>query len=342
VQWKTPGGQPRLSRLYGWKASAVTLAATALLAAGCGGLSGSGQPAATGGSLAASGINLQGQTFTVGGKDFDEQLFLCKAQVEALQSVGATVNDRCGIQGSAAARAALTSGQIDMYWSYTGTGWITDLKQTQVIKDPMAQYQATANLDKQQNNIVWTNPTPFNNTYAIATTQAFAQQNNIKTTTDWANFINSGNPNATLCVEPEFAGRDDGLPNLLRTYGVTKPYSSPPAVTTLDTGVVYQATANGNPCKFGEVFTTDGRIPGLKLVALPDDKNFFPIYNASNTIRGDVAAKSPGVVQVSNEIAKRLDYNTMLGLNGQISSQGQDPAAVAHTWLQQQGLIGQS
>jgi osmoprotectant transport system substrate-binding protein len=90
------------------------------------------------------------------------------------------------------------------------------------------------------------------------------------------------------------------------------------------------------------VFTTDGRIPGLKLVALPDDKNFFPIYNASNTIRGDVAAKSPGVVQVSNEIAKRLDYNTMLGLNGQISSQGQDPAAVAHTWLQQQGLIGQS
>ena len=76
MQVKTPGGQPRLSRLRGWKASAVTLAATALLAAGCGGLSGSGQPAATGGSLAASGINLAGQTFTVGGKDFDEQLFL--------------------------------------------------------------------------------------------------------------------------------------------------------------------------------------------------------------------------------------------------------------------------
>jgi osmoprotectant transport system substrate-binding protein len=252
------------------------------------------------------------------------------------------VNDRCGIQGSAAARAALTSGQIDMYWSYTGTGWITDLKQTQVIKDSQQQYIATRDLDKQQNNIVWTNPTPFNNTYAIGTTEAFAQQNNIKNTSDWANFINSGNPNATLCVEPEFAGRDDGLPNLLRTYGVTKPYSSPPAVTTLDTGVVYQATANGNPCKFGEVFTTDGRIPGLKLVALPDDKNFFPIYNASNTIRGDVAARAPGVVQVSNEIAKRLDYNTMLGLNGQISSQGQDPAQVAKTWLQQQGLIGQS
>src|SRR5690349_17840720 len=71
--------------------------------AGCGGLTGSGQPAAQGGSLAASGINLAGQTYTVGGQEFDEQLLLCKMSVAALQSVGATVNDRCNITGSAAA-----------------------------------------------------------------------------------------------------------------------------------------------------------------------------------------------------------------------------------------------
>ena len=83
------------------------------------------------------------------------------------------------------------------------------------------------------------------------------------------------------------------------------------------------------------------RIANLDLKVLKDDKNFFPIYNASNTIRKDVVDRAPGVVQVSNEIAKRLDYNTMLGLNGQISSQGQDPAKVAGDWLKQQGLIGQ-
>jgi osmoprotectant transport system substrate-binding protein len=180
--------------------SAVTLAATALLAAGCGGLSGSGAPAASPGSLSQGGINLSGQTYTVGGKNFDEQLLLCKMQIAAIQSVGGTANDRCNIPGSAAARTALTSGQIDMYWSYTGTGWVTDLQQSPPIQDSQAQYVATRDMDLARNNIVWTEPTPFNNTYAIGTTQAFAQQNNLRTTTDFANFVNSGNPNATLCV----------------------------------------------------------------------------------------------------------------------------------------------
>lgn len=334
MQWKLRGRS-------GWRASAVTLAATALLAAGCGGLSGSGAPQASAGSLSAEGINLTGQTYTVGGKDFDEQLFLCKAQIAALQSVGATVNDRCNISGSAATRQALISKQIDMYWSYTGTGWITDLKNTTPIPDSQQQYIATRDQDLQKNQIVWTNPTPFNNTYAIGVAKAFAAQNNIKTTSDWANFVNSGNPNATTCVESEFSSRDDGLPGVRKAYNITVPYAGPPQVTTLSTGAIYQATANGNPCHFGEVFTTDGRIPGLNLVALPDDKNFFPKYNASNTIRKDVVDRNPGVVQVSNEIAKRLDYDTMLRLNGEISSQGQDPDLVARNWLKQQGLIGQ-
>ena len=75
MRWTFRGG--RSGRRSGWRAGAVVLAATALLAAGCGGLSGSGAPQAQGGSLAASGINLAGQTYTVGGKEFDEQLVLC-------------------------------------------------------------------------------------------------------------------------------------------------------------------------------------------------------------------------------------------------------------------------
>jgi osmoprotectant transport system substrate-binding protein len=319
---------------------AAIVGVLAFVLAGCGGLSGSGQPQAQAGSLAASGINLQGQTYTVGGQEFDEQLLLCKISVTALQSVGATVNDRCNITGSAAARQALLSGEIDMGWSYTGTGWITNLQNTTPIPDSQQQYIAVRDQDLQRNQIVWTNPTPFNNTYAIATTRAFADQNNLRTTTDWANFINSGNPQATTCVEAEFASRNDGLPNLLTAYGVTRPYNAPPAVTVIDTGAIYQATANGNPCRFGEVFTTDGRIPALNLVSLTDDRNFFPKYNASNTIRKQVVDRNPKVVDVFNQIAPALTDQVMLDLNGQISSQGADPAQVARTFLQQKGFIG--
>ena len=85
-RFRTTFGVRRRAR---WRVSAVTLAATALLAAGCGGLSGSGAPAASPGSLSQGGINLSGQTYTVGGKNFDEQLLLCKMQIAAIQSVPA-------------------------------------------------------------------------------------------------------------------------------------------------------------------------------------------------------------------------------------------------------------
>ena len=135
--------------------------------------------------------------------------------IAALQSVGAVANDRCNITGTASTRAALVGGQIDMYWEYTGTGWITHLKNASPIPESQAQYVAVRDADLAQNQIVWLPPSPFNNTYGLAVTQAFAQQNNLRTLTDWGNFINSGNPAASLCVEAEFAGRDDGLAGLL-------------------------------------------------------------------------------------------------------------------------------
>lgn len=58
----------------------------------------------------------------------------------------------------------------------------------------------------------------------------------------------------------------------------------------LQTGIIYQATANGN-CAFGEVFTTDGRIKALDLIVLEDDKQFFPHYNAAVTTSKDVAER---------------------------------------------------
>jgi glycine betaine/choline ABC-type transport system substrate-binding protein len=54
-----------------------------------------------------------------------------------------------------------------------------------------------------------------------------------------------------------------------------------------------------------------------------------------------VAARAPGVVRVSDEIARRLDDPTVLGLNGQVTSQRIPADVVARNWLKQQGLIGQ-
>ena len=69
----------------------------------------------------------------VGSKDFDEQLLLGQVAMVALEAAGAKPVDKTNIQGSNNTRLALTGGAVDLYWEYTGTAWISYLKQTKPI-----------------------------------------------------------------------------------------------------------------------------------------------------------------------------------------------------------------
>jgi len=81
-------------------------------------------------------------------------------------------------------------------------------------------------------------------------------------------------------------------------------------------------------------------LPGLKLKVLDDDKKYHVTYNAAPTIKADVYNANPAVRQVLAPIAQALDYNTILDLNGKVSSFGQNERDVAREWLTQQGFIG--
>ncbi len=308
--------------------------AAAMVLAGCGGLSGSG-PAAGGGEL-ADAVSLEGQTYAVGGKDFDEQLVLCQIAIAALESVKATVTDRCNTGGTEATRNALLGGDIDLYWEYNGTAWITFLKETAPIPDEQEQYTAVRDRDLAENKIVWIGRTPFNNTYAFAVKEEKAAELNLTTLSDMAAYVNSGQP-GDVCIETEYASRDDGVTGLQKAYGFSVPNPQ-----VLATGVIYQATADQNPCLFGEVFTTDGRIPQLGLRVLEDDKKFHPNYNASVTIREEAFNRNPAIAAVFEPIINSLDNKVMAELNKQVSADGLDPREVARTWLSERGFIAQS
>jgi osmoprotectant transport system substrate-binding protein len=114
-------------------------------------------------------VDLAGQSFTVGSKEFTEQLVLGQLTKLVLEGAGATVTDQIGLVGSETVRSALTSKQIDLYWEYLGTAWVNYLKNTQAIPDPAAQYTAVRDADK-ANGITWLDATPFNDTYAITMT----------------------------------------------------------------------------------------------------------------------------------------------------------------------------
>src|SRR5512144_2718982 len=69
--------------------------------------------------LAVGGANAQ--SIVVGGKAFTEQQIMTAMTVAMLKAKGFNPERKAGM-GSAAVRAALENGQIDVYWEYTGTG----------------------------------------------------------------------------------------------------------------------------------------------------------------------------------------------------------------------------
>jgi glycine betaine/choline ABC-type transport system substrate-binding protein len=121
------------------------------------------------------GIGLSGASLTVGSKEFTEQLILGHITKLALEKAGAAVDDQIGLVGSTAVRQALRSANIDLYWEYLGTGWVTYLDNTEGIPDPQEQYEAVRDADA-VNGITWLEPAPFNNTYAIAVTNETAKE----------------------------------------------------------------------------------------------------------------------------------------------------------------------
>lgn len=301
----------------------------------CGLQSGGSVPLAVGAGSIQPVPSLKGVSLTVGSKDFTESITLGYIAELALSAAGVDVRDLTNIQGSNSARVALTSGQIDMYFDYTGTGWINYLGHTKPIPTQQGQFEAVKKEDLKRNNIVWTDLTTVNNTYALAVNKTNAAKLGVKTLSDYAKLVKSNPSAAKTCLETEFASRPDGFPGMAEAYGFNR---SSAKTQILATGAIYQSTANGS-CTFGEVFTTDGRVKGLDLTVLKDDKSFFPIYEAALNIRASVAKKYPQIATVLEPIAKKLTTKVMTQLNADVDVDGREQADVARDWLVREGFV---
>jgi osmoprotectant transport system substrate-binding protein len=302
--------------------------------AGCGGGDEGGDEGAGTDDAAAS--SLDGASLAVGSKDFAEQIILGQMAIQMLEQAGASVDDNTNIVGSANTRAALESGDIDLYWEYTGTGWITYLGETEPIADPQEQFEAVRDADLEQNGIVWLDPAPLNNTYAFAIRREKAEELGVETLSDVAALVESNPAEATFCIESEFSTRDDGWPGLQEAYGMQVPEDN---VALLDTGLIYTETDKGETCNFGEVFATDGRISALDLVVMTDDLSFFPVYQAAVTLKQETLEEYPEIADIMNPVAAELTDEVMQSLNAQVDVDGEDPADVAQAWLQENGFL---
>ncbi|MDL4862148.1 glycine betaine ABC transporter substrate-binding protein, partial [Halomonas elongata] len=295
---------------------------------------------ACGGEESSSGDSdgpLADAELTVGSKSFAESIILGHMSMALLEDAGATVEDQTGIESSSNVRRALTSGDIDLYWEYTGTAWISYLNKTDPIPNAQEQFKAVAEADLEENGIAWLARSPINNAYAIAANTETADELGISTISDLTTLL-SENPDAlTICVETEFAARDDGLPGMLEAYNMQElPEEN---ISTVGEAIIYTELRDGGTCNVGEVFATDARISAFDLTVLEDDQSFFPTYNAAPTVRAETNEQYPQIAEILTPVVKALDNETMAKLNAQVDIEGRTAEDVAEEWLTKQGFL---
>ncbi len=328
-----------------WRFLAIAFAFT-LIAAACG--DDGGEEAADPGTdgsasgecetLAPSGdaaaADFSGVEVNVGSKDFTEQIVLGEILVQALEARGATVTNNTNLGGTVVNRDALLAGEIDTYWEYNGTGWTVHLGREDPSFDSTELTTNVCVTDLDENSIRWVGVSPFNDTYGFATAPEFLDGGSSFSLQSMADYIGE-NPDASVCLESEFPNRPDGMVLFEDATGFVIP---PEQIEILETGVIYEEISNGN-CSFGEVFTTDGRIPGLGL-NLVDDPGVFIIYNVSLTLPDDLYSQAPDAWDaVVSSILAPLDNDTMAELNQRVSIDGEDAADVAKDFLTSNGII---
>jgi osmoprotectant transport system substrate-binding protein len=271
------------------------------------------------------------QPIVVGGKNFTEQQIMAAMTAQLLRAKGFTPEVKAGM-GSAVLRQAQESGQVDVYWEYTGTSLITYNKVAERMSAPDT-YAKVKQLDAAK-GLVWLNPSRANNTYGLAMNADDAKKMGIATISDLAKKVKDTGK-ITFASNAEFYARPDGLKPLEAAYGFEFPRDD---VKRMDTGLVYQALKD-KQVDVGLVFATDGRIPAFNFVVLRDDKGFFPSYALTPVVRKQILDANPRIADALNAVSAKLDDATMARLNASVDVDKKTVEDVAQTFLKQQGLI---
>ena len=294
--------------------------------------------------LAALLIGLGGaagaQDITVSSKIDTEGGLLGNMILLALQSAGLPVQDRLQLGGTPIMRAAITSGQIDIYPEYTANGaFFFNEADSDVWKDAEAGYKRVAELDLEQNDIVWLQPSPANNTWAIALRQDVATENDLQTMTQMGEWI-AGGGDVKLAASTEFVTSAAALPAFQETYGFTM---SPDQLVQLSGGdtaaTIAAAAQQTSGVNAAMVYGTDGGIAPAGLVVMEDDKGVQPVYQPAPIIRAEVLEAHPEIPDILAPIFSSLDLETLQELNGRIQIGGEPAATVARDHLTQAGFL---
>jgi osmoprotectant transport system substrate-binding protein len=271
---------------------------------------------------------LPGSTLGVGSKNFTESFVIAEIYAQALEAAGLRVDRLFNLGSTQIAIAAMQRGNIDLYPEYTGTALI-DVLHHAPIHDPRLAFETVAREFERRYGIIWLDPSPMNNSQALATTRAIAARYHLETLSDVAQAA----PHLRLATIQEFLARADGLPGLQKFYGGFHFLE----VRTYDIALKYQALLTGK-ADVASAFTTDGAIDVDALLLLRDDRQFWSAYNVAPIVRRTALTAHPRLAQILNAVSPAITDRAARSMNAAVENDQQDPADVAAAFLSEHGM----
>src|SRR5436309_6486675 len=260
----------------------------------------------------------------VGAKNFTESDFLAELLAQQIERrTHLPVERRLHLGGTFVCHEAITSGRIDLYVEYTGTAYTAVLKRPPIAGAERV-YATVARVYGQRFGLVWGKPFGFDNTFAITVRRRDAERYGLRRISDLARVA----PRWKAAFGYEFLERADGFRGLARAYGLA--FAAPP--TAMDLGLTYRALADGKVDVIAGN-STDGQIEALDLVALEDDRHYFPPYQAAPVMRADLLRRHPAIGPALDELAGKTSDAGMRRLNAEADVRQRDIATLARDWL---------
>jgi len=291
--------------------------------------------------LLISGTVLLSQNPVVVASKIDtEGALLGNMLVVLLEENNIPVENRTEFGTTSVIRTAIKNGEIDMYPEYTGNGgFFFEGIEPEIWKDDEAGYEKVKEIDYEKNRIVWLTPADANNTWAIAIRKDIAEENNLKTLSDFADYVNEGYK-VKLAASEEFVTRPDSLPAFQKAYGFQ--LSSDQLITFSggNTAQTERAAALGTDgVNTAMAYGTDGALSALGLIVLEDNLGVQPVYEPTPIIREEVLDEYPSIKEIIKPVFSSLDLEKLQKLNSKIAIEGLSAKDVAMDYLRGEGFI---
>ena len=266
---------------------------------------------------------------TIGSKFFTEQVILAELLAQHIEArTGIPVERKTNLGGTLLVHKALLAGELDLYVEYTGTALTAVLNETP-SGDSSAVYARVKSLYAERFLLEVTEPLGFENTFAMVIRGDDAQRFHLRTMSDLVPIA----PKWRVGVGYEFLERPDGFRGWSERYGLH--FADKPRV--MDLGLIYRALVD-HQVDIVAGNSTDGLIESLGLVALQDDKHYFPPYDAVPIVRQSTLARFPQLRGALAELAGKISASDIRRLNYAVEGQLRDPAEVVRQFRVSHGL----